>query len=61
MHITTNVVSLQGMEAKPSCWFFPYLFVLSMERLGALINKEVLSPVKVSKEGPCFSHLFFCK
>uniref|UniRef100_A0A151UGD4 Ribonuclease H protein At1g65750 family n=1 Tax=Cajanus cajan TaxID=3821 RepID=A0A151UGD4_CAJCA len=41
----------------------PYLFVLCMEKLGLLINQAVYDrhwqPIKISKEGPFISHLFF--
>nr|KYP67620.1 LINE-1 reverse transcriptase isogeny [Cajanus cajan] len=41
----------------------PYLFVLCMEKLGLLINQAVFDhrwqPIKISKEGPSISHLFF--
>lgn len=41
----------------------PYLFVLCMERLSAIINQKVLQKkwlgITSSKNGPCFSHLFF--
>ena len=42
---------------------FPYLFILCMEVLGALINKKcdakLWNPVKSSQGGVAFSHLFF--
>ena len=41
----------------------PYLFILCMEFLGHLIeekcNAKLWSPVKASRGGPSFSHLFF--
>lgn len=41
----------------------PYLFVLCMERLGAMITEEVNRgqwiPIQVSTDGPQISHLFF--
>ncbi|GAU43217.1 hypothetical protein TSUD_301040 [Trifolium subterraneum] len=41
----------------------PYLFVLCMERLGAMINKQVNSsrwqPMQIIKNGTKLSHLFF--
>lgn len=41
----------------------PYLFVLCIERLGAMITDEVYQgswhPIRVSKNGPSISHLFF--
>ncbi|XP_028761232.1 uncharacterized protein LOC114719845 [Neltuma alba] len=41
----------------------PYLFILCMERLGQLIHTEVhegrWKPLKLSANGPPFSHLFF--
>lgn len=41
----------------------PYLFVLCMERLGHLIKPSVEAGlwkgIKVSRTGPCLSHLFF--
>lgn len=41
----------------------PYLFVLCMERLGMMIEEAVTNhawtPLKLSKDGPQISHLFF--
>jgi len=41
----------------------PYLFVLCMEKLSLMIHHEVSTniwkPVKISRDGPCFSHLLF--
>ena len=41
----------------------PYLFILCMEVLGALIldkcNAKLWNPIKASRGGPAFSHLFF--
>jgi len=41
----------------------PYLFILCMEVLGALIEgkcrEKLWNPVKASQGGPAFSHLFF--
>ena len=41
----------------------PYLFILCMEVLGFLIHDKcdshLWNPVKASREGPAFSHLFF--
>lgn len=41
----------------------PYLFILCMEYLGALIEKECIAkkwvPMKASKDNVAFSHLFF--
>ena len=41
----------------------PYLFILCMEVLGRIIEEKsangVWSPVKASKSGPAFTHLFF--
>ncbi|KAK2378521.1 hypothetical protein QL285_066416 [Trifolium repens] len=41
----------------------PYLFVICMEKLSLAISESVRNnnwkPVQVSKNGPCFSHLFF--
>lgn len=41
----------------------PYLFVLCMEKLALLIQEKVQAnewlPVKISKDGPAISHLFF--
>ena len=41
----------------------PYLFVLCMEKLAILINSKVedgsWNPIKVSRNGPSISHLFF--
>ena len=41
----------------------PYIFILCMEFLGQLIDKKcsekLWNPVKASKSGPKFSHLFF--
>lgn len=41
----------------------PYFFVLCMERLGSMINDEVIkgewSPISLSRNGPKISHLFF--
>lgn len=40
-----------------------YLFILCMEALGALIankcNSKLWNPIKASRSGPAFSHLFF--
>ena len=41
----------------------PYIFILCMELLGQLIQEKceakVWCPVKASRSGPAFSHLFF--
>ena len=41
----------------------PYVFVLCMERLGHLINDSINSgqwkPIRLSRNGPLLSHLFF--
>jgi len=41
---------------------FPYLFVLSMERLGEMITNEVnvnrWGPIQLSRYGLSFSHLY---
>lgn len=41
----------------------PYLFVLTMEVLGHSIQRQVIDrswrPIKLSKEGPPISHIFF--
>ena len=41
----------------------PYLFILCMEYLGHLIEEKCAAkawnPVKTSRNGPSFSHLFF--
>lgn len=41
----------------------PYLFILCMEVLGALIEdkcrERLWNPIKASQNGPAFSHLFF--
>ena len=41
----------------------PYVFILCMEVLRALINQEIASGdwkhISTSKNGPAFSHLFF--
>ena len=43
--------------------FSPYLFILCMEVLGAMINekcnKKLWNPIKASQGGLAFSHLFF--
>lgn len=43
--------------------FSPYLFILCMEYLGHLIKEKCAaktwSPVKATRSGPSFSHLFF--
>lgn len=43
----------------------PYIFVLCIERLGQLIEREVYEgswlPIKLCKGGPALSHLFFCR
>ena len=42
---------------------FPYIFILCMDLLGQLIQEKceakVWCPVKASRSGPAFSHLFF--
>ena len=41
----------------------PYLFLLCMERLGHIIGQAVeegrWKPIKLSRHGPTFSHIFF--
>ena len=41
----------------------PYIFILCMEFLGQLIegkySEKLWNPVKASRSGPSFSHLFF--
>ena len=43
----------------------PYLFILCMEVLGAFITEKCVSmlwdPIKASREGLAFSHLFFAE
>ena len=43
----------------------PYIFILCMEFLNQLIQEKceakVWCPVKASRSGPSFSHLFFCR
>ena len=43
----------------------PYLFIMCLEYLGYLIEEKctarLWNPIKASKSGPTFSHLFFCR
>lgn len=42
---------------------FPYIFIMCMDYLGQLIQEKCeansWNPVKASRSGPVFSHLFF--
>ena len=59
-YISSSAISILFNGGNP---LSPYLFILCMEVLGALIEdkcKEKLwNPVKSSQSGPAFSHLFF--